>query len=124
MSAKIWVVSRYGWEYDDSRYYRPESDGTTPVAACTFAEMAHNICKERNIIELRDLGSDGLKDYISSYDIDFGDDELREFLESHFLDDNLEFTVSMREIPENILLEVMEKFSLNFYEVIEVELLA
>jgi hypothetical protein len=124
MSAKIWVVSRYGWEYDDSRYYRPESDGTTPVAACTFAEMAHNICKERNIRELRDLGSCGLKDYISSYDIDLDDNESQEFLKSHFLDDDLDFTLSPREIPEDILLEVMERFSLNFYEVIEVELLA
>ena len=26
-TAKVWVISRYGWEYDDSRYYRPESDG-------------------------------------------------------------------------------------------------
>ena len=124
MSAKIWVVSRYGWEYDDSRYYKPEYEGSTPVAACTFIEMANTICKEKNLVEMRDLGSSGLTDYVSSYDFELDDEEFQEFLKNHYLDDGLEFTISPREISDDILHEVMDRFSLYFYEVIEVELLA
>lgn len=126
MSAKIWVVSRIGWEYDDSRYYKPESEGSYPVAALTLEELANEICKEKNASELRSLGSRGLSDYIDSYDyrVDFDDEENKKFFNSHYLDEELEFIIPMSEISNETLLEVISYFGINFYEVIEVDLLA
>ena len=123
-TAKVWVISRYGWEYDDSRYYRPESEGSYPVSAFTIPELAKRICDEKNVAELRSMGISGLSDYIESYDYNFKDEDFKEFAESHFLDEGLDFTKSPSEIEETILLEIMDYFHLNFYEVIEVELLA
>lgn len=123
-TAKVWIISRYGWEYDDSRYYRPESDGGYPVSAFTIPELAKKICDEKNVSEIRAMGISGLTDYVESYDYNFRDEDFKEFAESHFLDESLDFTKSPSEIEESILVEIMDYFHLNFYEVIEVELLA
>lgn len=123
-TAKVWVISRYGWEYDDSRYYRPESEGSYPVSAFTIPELAKRICDEKNVAEIRAMGSRGLDDYVSGWDYNSEDEEYKEFLESHFLDSDLEFTKPPHEISDQILVEIMNYFHLNFYEVIEVELLA
>ncbi len=124
MSARVWVVSRYGWEYDDSRYYRPESDGSRPVSAFTFPELADKFCDEKNLLEMRAMGISGLDDYVNSYDYDQDEDLYKDFLRNHFLDENLVFLKSPSEIDDSILLEIMSYFHLHFYEVIEVELLA
>jgi len=121
--AKIWVVSRYGWEYDDSRYYRPESDGSQPVAAFTFPELAGQVCNEKNAAEMRCLGS-GLNDYVDRWDMDLQSEESAKFLEDNFLDENFEFTKPVSEISDEILLRVMYFANISFFEVIEVDLLA
>jgi len=121
--AKIWIVSRYGWEYDDSRYYRPESDGSQPVAAFTFPELAGQVCNEKNAAEMRCLGS-GLNDYVDRWDMDLQSEESAKFLEDNFLDENFEFTKPVSEISDEILLRVMYFANISFFEVIEVDLLA
>lgn len=123
-TGRVWVISRYGWEYDDSRYYRPESDGGYPVSAFTFPELAKRFCDEKNVAELRALGSRGLNEYIDGYNYPSDDESYRLFLKSHFLDEDLEFIKPPSEISDEILVEVMDYFHLNFYELIEVELLA
>ena len=123
-TAKVWVISRYGWEYDDSRYYRPESDGGYPVSAFTFPELAKRICDEKNVVEMRAMGVSGLADYVSSWDYDKEDEDHKQFLEAHFLDGDLEYLKHPSEIDDQILVEIMNYFHLNFFEVIEVELLA
>ena len=123
-NAKVWIINRYGWEYDDSRYYRPESDGGYPVSAFTFPELAKKLCDEKNVAEMRAMGTSGLGDYVSSWDYDREDEEHKAFLESHFLDSDLDYQKSPHEIDDQILVEIMNYFNLNFYEVIEVELLA
>jgi hypothetical protein len=123
-TAKVWVISRYGWEYDDSRYYRPESDGGYPVSAFTFPELAKRICDEKNVTEMRAMGVSGLADYVSSWDYDKEDEDHKQFLESHFLDKDLEYQKHPSEIEDKVLIEIMSYFNLNFFEVIEVELLA
>ena len=122
--AKVWIISRYGWEYDDSRYYRPESDGGYPVSAFTFPELAMKFCDEKNIAEMRAMGTTGLGDYVSSWDHDKEDEDYKQFLESHFLDQDLEYQKPPSEIDEKIIVEILNYFRLNFFEVIEVELLA
>lgn len=123
-TAKVWIISRYGWEYDDSRYYRPESEGSYPVSAFTFPELAKKLCDEKNVNEMRAMGTRGLDEYVSSWDYGSEDEDYKEFLESHFLDSGLEFTKHPSEIDDQILVEIMDYFNLNFYEVVEVELLA
>ena len=122
-SAKIWIVSRYGWEYDDSRYYRPESDASRPVAAFTFPELASQVCNEKNVAEMRCLGS-GLNDYVDRWDMDLQSEESAKFLEDNFLDESFEFTKPVSEISDEILLRVMDFANISFFEVIEVDLLA
>lgn len=121
--AKIWIVSRYGWEYDDSRYYRPESDSSRPVAAFTFPELASQVCNEKNVAEMRCLGS-GLNDYVDRWDMDLQSEESTKFLEDNFLDESFEFTKPVSEISDEILLRVMDFANISFFEVIEVDLLA
>ena len=121
-SAKIWIISRTGWEYDDSRYYRPESDGSHPVSAFTFPELARQICDEKNAAEMRDIGSRGVGDYVDRWDIDSDAD--KEFQKDNFLDEDFEFTKPISEIPDEILIRVMNHYNMNFYEVIEVDLLS
>ena len=123
-TAKVWVISRYGWEYDDSRYYRPESDTGHPVSAFTIPELAKKFCDEKNVAEIRDMGSRGIADYVESYNYNSEEDEYKTFLEEHFMSEDLEFTVSPFEISDELLVEVMEYFDLKFYEVIEVSLVA
>lgn len=124
MAAKVWVISRYGWEYDDSRYYRPESDGGHPVSAFTFPELASKVCDEKNLLEMRAMGIRSLTDYVDSYNYDPDEDSYKQFLAEHFLDESLDFQKSPSEIEDSILLDIMNYFHLNFFEVIEVELLA
>lgn len=121
--AKIWIVSRLGWEYDDSRYYRPESDGSQPVAAFTFPELASQVCNERNVAEMRCLCSE-LNDYVDRWEMDLQSEESARFLEDNFLDENFEFTKPVSEISDEILLRVIDFANISFFEVIEVDLLA
>jgi hypothetical protein len=123
-TAKVWIISRYGWEYDDSRYYRPESEGSYPVSAFTIPELAKRICDEKNVTEVRAMGIRGLNEYVSSWEYNSEEEDHKEFLESHFLDSGLEFTKPPSEIDDQILVEIMDYFHLRFYEVVEVELLA
>lgn len=120
---KIWIVSRLGWEYDDSRYYRPESDGSQPVAAFTFPELASQVCNERNVAEMRCLCSE-LNDYVDRWEMDLQSEESARFLEDNFLDENFEFTKPVSEISDEILLRVIDFANISFFEVIEVDLLA
>jgi hypothetical protein len=122
--AKIWIVSRLGWEYDDSRYYRPESDGSQPVAAFTFPELAAQICDEKNVAEIRSFGTKGLSDYVDRWEMVVESEETIKFLEDNFLDENFEFTKPVSEISDEILLRVMDFANISFFEVIEVDLLA
>jgi len=121
--AKIWIVSRLGWEYDDSSYYRPESDGSQPVAAFTFPELARQVRNEKNVAEMRCLWS-GLNDYVDRWGMDLQSEESAKFLEDNFLNESLEFTKPVSEISDEILLRVMDFVNISFFEVIEVDLLA
>jgi hypothetical protein len=123
-TGRVWIISRYGWEYDDSRYYRPESDSGYPVSAFTFPEIAKKLCDEKNVAEMRSMGIGGLDEYVEGYNYPSSEEEYSLFLEAHFLDDDLSFTKPLSEISDQILVEVMDYFHLAFYEVIEVELLA
>lgn len=44
----VYIVSKIGWEYNDEVYYRPESEGGTPVNAYSTQEKAQKACDKLN----------------------------------------------------------------------------
>ena len=44
----VYILSRIGWEYNDEVYFRPESEGGTPIAAYGTKERAQAECDKRN----------------------------------------------------------------------------
>lgn len=44
----VFVVGKIGWEYNDENYYRPESEGVTPVKAYSTKEKAQAACDKLN----------------------------------------------------------------------------
>lgn len=44
----VFIVSKIGWEYNDEIYYRPESEGVTPVVAYRDKKKAQAECDRLN----------------------------------------------------------------------------
>jgi hypothetical protein len=60
MAKKIvYIVCKIGWEYNDETYYRPESEGGTPVLAYSTKEKAQAECDKRNAHLKNNKGEDG-----------------------------------------------------------------
>lgn len=55
----VYILSKIGWEYNDETYYRPESEGGTPVFAFTTEEKAQKECDKRNAHLKDNKGEDG-----------------------------------------------------------------
>jgi len=129
--AKISVISRVGWEYDDSNYYRPESGGLHPESAVLLNDMAHELCKQMNLDEARKNGG---KYCLREYgQVPFPDpedcseeelEEIEKFRKEHFLDDNWQFERHLKEIPDEVLENAMREFGVLFFEVVEIDLIA
>jgi len=54
----IYIVSKIGWEYNDEVYYRPESEGGTPVNAYSTRAKAQEQCDKLNAPLLEGKQSD------------------------------------------------------------------
>jgi len=129
--AKISVISRVGWEYDDSNYYRPESGGLHPESAVLLNDMAHELCKQMNLDEARKNGG---KYFLMEYGHvpfldpeDYSEKELEEvekFRQEHFLDESWYFKKNPKEIPDEVLANAMREFGISFFEVVEIDLIA
>lgn len=129
MSTKIWIVSEYGWEFDDSKYYKPEYCGSTPQTAFTIKELAEKICEEKNIGFVRK--NCGFSGYVEPDDIEYNADytdeceSYEEFCEKYRLDSlNLSFCEEIEKISDETILKLMSILGVSFYEVVSVELLA
>lgn len=128
MSAQIWIVSEVGWEFDDSRYYRPEFGNIigTPKLAFTIPELAKKVCDEKNISRVRSLG--GLSEYIDRDDLAYSfddDEEFEDFCRESGLDSyDLSFSNGVESISDERILSMLSKAGIQFYEVVNVELLA
>ena len=55
----VYIVSKIGWEYNDETYYRPESEGGTPVLAFSTQAKAQAECDKRNAHLKDNTGEDG-----------------------------------------------------------------
>lgn len=129
MSTKIWIVSEHGWEFDDSKYYKPEYCGSTPQTAFTIQELAEKICKERNISFVRK--NCGFSGYVEPDDIEYNADysneceTYEEFCDKYKLDSfNLSFCEEIEKVSDETILKLMDILGVSFYEVVCVELLA
>jgi len=60
MAKKIvYILSKIGWEYNDETYYRPESEGGTPVMAYSTEAKAQAECDKHNAHLKNNKGEDG-----------------------------------------------------------------
>ena len=60
MAAKtVFILSKIGWEYNDETYYRPESEGVTPLRAYSTKEKAQAECDKLNAPLLKKNSDDG-----------------------------------------------------------------
>ena len=128
----IFLIERIGWEYDDNSYFR--GSGSHPDSAFFLEEIAEKICQEKNLQEIRRIGEYVLTEYVQdashAFEEDEGDcdhggsDEKTLFLKENFLNSSCEFVKHPKDIPDEVLLRVMEKFELTFYEVVPVDLVA
>jgi len=57
--STVYIVSKIGWEYNDEIYYRPESEGGTPVKAYSTKEKAQRECDRLNAPLLKNDPADG-----------------------------------------------------------------
>jgi hypothetical protein len=55
----VYILSKIGWEYNDETYYRPESEGGTPVKAYSTKEKAQAECDKLNAPLLKYNPQDG-----------------------------------------------------------------
>jgi len=124
MSTKIWIVSEYGWEFDDSKYYKPEYYGSTPQLAFTIPELAQKICNEKNVQFVRN--NRGFSGYIEPDDVAYNlECEIDFFCEHYGLDPmDLSFKKDINEVSDAEILRIIAEIGISFYEVVSVELLA
>jgi hypothetical protein len=86
--------------------------------------LARQICDEKNVAEIRSLGTKGLSDYVERWSTEVESEESIKFLEDNFLDQDFEFTKPISEVSDEVILRVINFVSISFFEVIEVDLLA
>lgn len=130
MSRSVWVINEVGWEYDDSNYYRV--DGVKPFQAYTDFEIANAFLKEKKADTIRSLNDD-IFGYIDEYSINevINNKESLERIAKigiNISDDACyskpTFIKNMNEYTDEELIEVAEIFSIEFYSLMEVELIA
>jgi hypothetical protein len=64
----VYVVSEYGWDYDDNNYYRNDSGGSYPTIAYSTLEKADKVCGEKNLERFKaEINSQELINYCSEF---------------------------------------------------------
>jgi hypothetical protein len=123
---KGWVLAEIGWEYNDEYNYRPEYGGSKAQAVYLEKGDADAECERLNCIgirgaELGSYGGDGLNGVLSRK---VSTEEFLEWanktLKVEWTDDSYPF-----EVPEGLSHAVykglLERVSIRFWEVLEVE---
>jgi hypothetical protein len=65
---KVYVVSEYGWDYDDNNYYRSDSSGSHPTVAYSTLEKANKECDKKNLERFKsEFNSQELSNYYSEF---------------------------------------------------------
>lgn len=72
----IYILSQIGWEYNDESYYRPESEGGTPVKAYSTRAKAQAECDRLNAPLLKRDPAEG---YVTEARYDKSDQEVDEY---------------------------------------------
>lgn len=127
MAAKIYLLSESWFGYDednhyDEYYYKLWS---TTLGAFTFRELADKLAKEKSLEKLRAKDAVLFSVYINVNEIDHKTKRLQdEFRQSHFLSENYNFNKPLTEVPDKTILEVLDYFKIQLFEVTEVPLLA
>lgn len=135
-SNKAYVLMEIGWEYNDETYYQSSSGGGSPRKSFDSFEAATLECTKKNVEELKELFLNGeLHDY--AYDPDEivdNPDELdailkklcgctmEEWWENYYKTDYSERKGPFTTEPTfQQWSEIYDCFSLQFWEIVEVE---
>lgn len=127
IDANIYVVTEIGWEYNDEYFYRPESEGGTPVNAFTVRALAEEFCKTKCC----EWFIDGLANYYEN-PAHFLNGISYKSVENTILEyeiDGLEYDGMFRaEDPKRLkydeIWELIKDLGLEQYEVVAVKLMA
>lgn len=131
MSRSVWVINGIGWEYDDNNYYK--SGGGRPLQAYTDKEIALSFWRELEAGEIRSVGNTFFRDFVSEYmltelsaiyDSDDLSATLKDLEVNHDGDGDFSFAKSVHSYSDEKLLNIAKIFGVQFYELIEVELVA
>lgn len=144
MKAKMYIVTRVGWEYNDEYYYRSESGAGDPVEAFTLEELAHESCKLKHVSLLKEDLARSSSEYIANYisrggysTAEFDDEWIEkcgaeyniEFVPSDYNDEDLyPRTVGEDDVnpstSDQFYIEFLERSNVVHFEVVEVDWVA
>jgi hypothetical protein len=121
---KVYAIAEFNWQYDDQNHYTPEGDPSHPIRAYLSEQRAQDDCLIRNMVSFRgrDLGdysNDGASAYIEGSEEDFVTWANKELGTKWAVNDHV-FVVP-KDLPDNKLILLMAKFSLRFFEVLQLD---
>lgn len=127
MSRSVWIINKTGWDYDDSHYFK--SEGLFPYKAFTDSEIALSFLKDLEASEIRDCASRFFSDFAQIEEFEYTQSETN-FKSScerlHLSHDGHEFSFSkpIEAYSDDELLNIAKAFSVYFFQLVEVELMA
>ena len=127
MSRNVWIINKIGWDYDDSHYFK--SEGLFPYKAFTDSEIALSFLKELEAAEIRNYASSFFSDFAQIEEFEYTQSETN-FKSScerlHLSHDGHKFSFSkpIEAYSDDELLNIAKAFSVYFFQLVEVELMA
>lgn len=126
MSRSVWIVNRTGWDYDDNYYYKTE--GLTPYQAFTDLELAKSFMRDLEAREIRDCASRFFIDFARLEDFDNSIDstieEVCESLSLSYDGKDVTFSKPVENYSDDELINIAQAFFIDFFQIVEVELVA
>jgi len=132
MSRSIWIINRIGWEYDDSTYYRSESGGGQPYQAYTDLEIAKSFLAQLEAEEFRREGAN-IFDYVSMDELRYQYGSANNYLELteaakkvglEYDGYDFGFLKEVSSYSDNEVHEIFNFLNIEFFTLVEVELIA
>lgn len=137
--GKMYLLSRIGWEYDDNFYFKDGSKD--PIEIYTIFEIAELALKNAEIARARKELAESSGSFISNYTYNYDKPILtrsfkrkckEEYNISFHRDDPCPFTEGYKSLmdavspstPDEFYIEFLEICKVNFYEIIEIEVIA
>lgn len=118
-----YVLLKFGWEYNDEYYFRPDQGGGEPVKIFTNKADAKAEYEVKNLEEFKDAINDGIRNYGYDYTevIKAGTESKFTKLVGSSPDEWFENDCPPPTLTDKEWVAFMTCFELTFFEVVEVE---